>query len=224
MPLDPRFPEFWAQEGRHLWDSVAELAMQALAAGGVGGELLLPEGIRQLISWDVFNQSALDYLRQYRLSTVAGINQTTASQAIAAIEDWVKEGAALPVLEARFVPIFGDARASNIATTEVTRLFYEGNMMSWEASGVVSARKWNTAMDDLRCPGCKALQGQVAPMGQPFYIPDDAIARDPELRKWVQYFGQIFQGAPAHSRCRCYAQPVVTQRALERELERMLPI
>ena len=131
---DPRSPLFWEAERDHLWNSVAELAMHSLAAGTAGGEMLLPQAVRQLIAWDVVNQAAIDYLNWYRLNTVTGISDTTAKAAIKTIGSWMEAGEPLPLLEARMASVITDGRARGIAVTEVTRIYAEGNQMAWQSS------------------------------------------------------------------------------------------
>ena len=212
MP-DPRTSAFWDAERDALWNAVAELSMRSLAAGTLSGEMLLPEAIRPLIAWDVLNPAALDYLHWYRLNTISGISDTTATRAIATIDKWMQAGEPMPVLSARLEPIFGASRAGAIGVTEVTRLYAEGNQMAWQASGVVAGNKWMTAMDERVCPYCGPLHGMVAPLRTYFNETQTVgLAQVP--------WGGV--APPRHVRCRCWLQPVVTEESLERELKRVL--
>ena len=219
MP-DPRTTPFWNAERDALWNSVAELAMRSLAAGTTGGELLLPEPVRQLVAWDVLNQAAVDYLHWYRLNTVTGISDTTAKRAIAAIDKWMEAGEPLPVLTARLESVFGAPRAKMIGTTEVTRLYARGNQMAWQASGVVAGNRWRTANDERVCPYCGPLEGLVTGLENYFGVPEDRLT--PELRD-MSWGGMIEVTAPPmHPNCRCWLTPVVTQESLQQELRRQL--
>lgn len=220
MP-DPRSDIFWSAEHRYLWEALSGLVTRSLAAGTAGGEALLPAPIKPLISWSVVNRAALDYLQWYNFGVLAGVNETTAKAAISLIDEWIQAGDPLSVLQESMATVITDGRAASIATTEVTRIYAEGNKLAWQSTGVVEGRRWNTAMDDLRCPGCAALQGEVAGLNQPWIIDNSKIAASAELQQWVAYFGEVHE-IPAHTNCRCWPSPVVTQRALERELERQL--
>lgn len=221
MPIPlPNDPRFWSDEGRNLWHAVAELAMRGLGYGMAGGAMLMPENLRDLVSWDVLNQAAVDYLHQYRLATVDGITETTAKQAIAQFDAWMQAGEPLDLLQARVAPIFGPERAGRIATTEVTRLYARGNQLAWNASGVVAGNSWRTARDERVCPVCGALHGLVAPVGGAFEIPPDRMT--PEMARLLMTTGQFISAPPAHVNCRCWLQPVVTEASLREQIQRTL--
>ena len=92
-------------------------------------------------------------------------------------------------LEVGMWEFYSEERARQLAVTEVTRAFAEGNMAAWRAAGVIEKRRWNTNNDELVCPVCGPLAGQVRGL-------DDE-------------FGDGIPLPPAHPRCRCWITPVV---------------
>ena len=185
--------EFWNEEERNLWRDIIEIVVLTLLAGGESGINTLPPEARLLISWDVFNTAAIEYLNLYRLNTIFGISETTRKQVMRAIEAWIREGAALPALEARLIPIFGEQRVSTIATTEVTRIYSQGNQMMWASSGVVGEKRWMTARDELVCPICAPLDNTIVALEGNWFIP---IPGAGGLGEW-----EPKAGPPAHVNC-----------------------
>jgi SPP1 gp7 family putative phage head morphogenesis protein len=199
-----RGDEFWDDEDERLNNILSPFVLRILLAGAQEGEEKLPPNMRALVSWDAFNEKAIQWLSKYQLTWVDGLNKTTRKQAVAAIDEWIRNGEKLPALEARLTPIFGPERAGRIATTEVTRIYAEGNNEAWKATGLVQGRRWNTGEDELVCPICGGLNWQVAPFGYPFI--------HPETR-------ETYENPPAHPLCRCFCTPVLES---DDDFEKML--
>ena len=85
--------------------------------------------------------------------------------------------------------LFSRTRAGMIAVTEVTRAYAAGNVAAWQASRVVQGKEWMTATDEVVCPICGPLRGQIARLNEPF--------------------GGRIMNPPAHVNCRCWVVPVV---------------
>ena len=228
--------EFWNKEKRMLWEVMAPFFIALIHSGGEAGAGLLPESLKVLINWDVFNQEAINYLSEYRLSWVNGISETTRTQSVNAIAEWIESGEAKPVLDARLAQILGPARASSIATTEVTRIYARGNQLAWKATGFVTEQKWQTAQDELVCPLCGPMHNKVVSIDDVFTfspadiadsqqmkdLEPDADARMRKSTSLIRSSGASTLGPPAHPRCRCWLLPVVTMAGLEKELEKIL--
>lgn len=204
MSTDPRQYQFWADELGEMWDRLYPVALRILFAGAQGGAQALPPGMDALVDWDVFNQSAIDYLNRWGLSTLLDVNKTTQTQTIKAIDEWLKSGRSMRVLIARLEPIFGAARAERIAVTEVTRMFAEGNILAWKSTGYITEKRWRTAMDERVCPICGPLENRVVSIEGAW---DVNIPRR-EIREYLF-------SPPAHVNCRCWLQPVVSEAALK---------
>lgn len=205
--LDPRLSAFWDDEERALWDTLAPTVLRIHLAGATGGAALLPEGIANLISWDVYNQHAIDWLNNYRITTIDGINATTYKNVTKAIGDWIKGGEHLDTLTARLEPVFGQPRATRIAVTECTRVFAEGNRAAFKASGVIGGTRWNTANDELVCPICGPLNGIEVGLDEGF-TPDGP--------------GDGPLAPPLHPACRCFLTPILDMEAVSKGFEDIL--
>ena len=222
MNLPPS--DFWNDEAAHYWDEIAPISARVLSAGGQAGADALPAVARILLNWDVYNAAAVEYLHKYKLSWVSKINNTTRTRAITEIDEWIRAGEALPVLEARLTPIFGANRAGQIAVTEVTRLYSEGNQMAWKATGFVSGKSWRTANDEKVCPMCGPLHMQIVDIDDVYIQTPADIANSPQMQALYQdaydkalekaasllrNAGTYVGGPPRHINCRCWLQPVV---------------
>lgn len=208
----PLQPAFWDAEAQYAWAEFAPLLLRILFNGAQSGAGLLPSGMDVLVDWDVFNQNAINWINEWGSRILNDIVGTTQTQTIKALSDWIRGGEPLDVLEARLGPIVGEARAQMIATTEVTRLYAEGNLMAWKATGLVSAKSWRTAKDDKVCRICGPLDGKVVSL-------DGGWTMDEEGRV-VEGLG--ITAPPAHARCRCWLQPVVTEEGFREALRKTL--
>ena len=208
MALEYNQPYFWEREAEELFNELAPLALEIYFQGGAGGEALLPPGAQVLIDWDVYNRDAVNWLNTWKRTIFAEFEETTRNNVTDAINEWVLSGESMPVLEAKLSAFFGAQRAEMIATTEVTRMYAEGNIAAWKASNVVGGNRWMTAQDELVCLICKPLANMVA---------------DLDSNGFTTEFGDIgLNGPPAHPRCRCWLQPVVDDKLFEEEIDRIL--
>lgn len=188
--------------------------MQALLAGAATAVREVPPAIAPLISFDSFNESALQFLNNYRFEVINGINATTAKQVQGSIDLWIRSGEPLSVLIDRLKQLpFSSTRAEAIAITEVTRVFAEGNIRLWQSTGLVTEKRWQTAMDERVCPICAPLHNQVVSIETSFAISGEALLNE-ATRAATKSTGTVFRAPPAHTRCRCWLQPVVSEAAL----------
>lgn len=231
--------DFWRNEQAELWQSMEGLTMAALLKGMDTAVTQLPLPLQGLVDWDFTNRAAIRFLEQYRLSTVAGISETTRLQTIEAIRQWMQSGDPLPSLVNRLTPIYGAKRAEAIAVTEVTRVFAEGNMILWEGTRVVSGKRWMTARDERVCPYCQPLDGQVVELRSDFKLSPQTMAMGDAMRglmgdrwnpeaalmranKMLGSVGTTAQSPPFHVRCRCWLQPFVSEELLRGQIGDML--
>lgn len=232
---NPLTLEFWTKEEALLWESLEGLVMLALLQGMDTAATLLPPALQPLINWDFTNQSALQFLQQYRVSTIGGISDTTRDQTVRAIQNWMSNGDPLPSLVNQLTPIYGNTRAQQIAITEVTRVFAQGNMMLWESTGVVSGKRWRTARDERVCPFCAPLDGQVVELNSEFTLSPQQMAASDAMRQLLgdrfspeaalQRAGRMLNNVgtraiapPYHVRCRCWLQPFVSEELLRQSI------
>lgn len=235
-PLDL---EFWRNEESELWRSLEGLTMIALLQGMETAVNQLPPPLQALVDWDFTNRAAIQFLERFRLSTVTGITETTRQQTVEAIRQWMQSGDELPSLITKLTPIFGAKRAEMIAVTEVTRVFAEGNMILWEGTRVVSGKRWQTANDEMVCPFCQPLHGQIVELRQDFRLSPETMAQSDAMRalmgaRWnpeaallranrmLSGVGTSAPAPPYHPRCRCWLQPFVSEELLRGQIGDML--
>ncbi len=139
---------FWRKQALKLWDEIDELALAAVFAGAAGGELLLPAAVKGFVNMESFNMAAMQYLRRYQLTNVEMIAENTRRRIVPLLDQWLRSGEPLSVLETQLGAFLNNKRAAQIATTEVTRLFADGNLMLWKSMGVVTSKVWRTANDE----------------------------------------------------------------------------
>lgn len=136
------------------------------------------------VDWDLINQAAADWARQYAAELVEGIEEATRSAVGKAIEDFYEQGWTMEELRLRLERWYGPKRAERIAVTEVTRAAVEGEraiVRELEKSGLKFVERWATSEDELVCPLCGPLDGTV------------------EGENW-----QAQDGPPLHPGCRCW--------------------
>lgn len=184
-------PEFWEGEAAEMLEALSPF-----------GERVYLEAARRLISelptlggmdWMQPNELAANWSRSYTFDLVRGLNDTT--RETTAIE-LIRLQTEIPAfferpmtrgdLETRLAEngLFGPARASKIAVTEVTRAATEGERgvaKEIAKSGIIMTERWVTNNDDLVCDECYPLDGHVLGDG------------------WVES-----DGPPKHVNCRCW--------------------
>jgi len=171
-------PEVWAAiEKRYTGALLPELQGVYMAA--------LEETAAQVgvgFAWDIANERAISWARQYSYELVRGINGTSQQWLTSAITDFYNANLSYDELIKRVATVFGPARAESIAVTEVTRAASAGAMefqRELNEMGMTTVEVWQTARDDVTCPICAPLQSKKRGDG------------------WDS-------PPPAHPRCRCF--------------------
>jgi hypothetical protein len=202
--------------------------MRVLIAGGTSGVESLPTSVSALVDWNVFNEHAVNWMGLYlgdisrpapfgdeiSWNWARNLNETTRRNVEGEIDRWIREGEPLPVLEKRLarLPAFSDARARMVAVTEVTRVYASGNLMAWDASGVVGAKRWRTARDELVCPICGPMHMTIVEFDQEWTFTPEMREADPGLDKALNSIkANGFIAPPAHVHCRCWLSPVIIE-------------
>ncbi len=199
MP-NPFNDQYWDEAADDMYEELLPLFLAALAAGMDGGIDTLPPNIQPLVNPTRFNEAALRYSQEYRYTYIKGITDTTRRQVQEMMGEWIRSGQSLDVLESKLAVVFGEARAANIAATEVTRAFAQGNMASWESTGFVRSAVWMTSQDERVCPICSSHDGEHVGIG-------DIDASPPNS---------------SHPGCRCWLQPEVDLELVNEQLDEIL--
>jgi hypothetical protein len=209
-------PRIWDDFSKDAYGATARVILEIFLAGGASGMKLLPSRLAVMQDWGVFSQAAQEYLKLYRLNTVPNITETTRNRAITIINDWIESGERLDMLVTRLEPWLGTNRAGRIAVTEVTRTYAAGNIAAWQSTGLVGGKRWATANDELVCPICGPLDGQLVDIDGNFQLEPNKETGG-LLEDDFIYFAP-----PAHPNCRCWLQPFVSEDLLRERLRREL--
>jgi SPP1 gp7 family putative phage head morphogenesis protein len=146
--------------------------------------------IGMAFDWTLAHTHAGQWASRYSYDLIGGMNQTTRTQLQTAINEWFTNPDSLGMLRRQLEPTFGARRAQLVAQTETTRAAAEGSIAGYEQSGVVAEMEWQTVLDEKRCPICRDLHGERAPLRGTF--PGG-------------------YSAPAHPGCRCFVRPVIQE-------------
>lgn len=171
-----------------FWDEEAKELVKALTPFG---KLVFLDAARQLVQnaavtvdWDVINENAVNWSRDYTYDLVRGINDTTRTGVQNAIADFFEQGMTIGDLEAQLEPLFGPVRAEIIAVTEVTRAASEGEQTIAQevqrTAGIDMIPIWQTNDDELVCELCGPKHGE--PITDGMFPPEH-----PRCRCWVNY-------------------------------------
>lgn len=120
------------------------------------------------INMELVNDQILDFTKTYINSWWSGLEDTTRSGLRKALTTWQETGLGtrgLPDLVDSLQPLFGESRAQMIATTEVTRLFTEGNTIANRDAGIPK-EKYVTVLDSLVDEECAQYDGDIYDVGQ----------------------------------------------------------
>jgi len=179
-------------------------------------------------AWGLIHKDALSFARDYAYDLVRGINDVTTQSFREGMSDWIEKGGGLTGLtdylygrlQGLDIPTgwspkkiewaTSRERARNIAQTESTRAFTEGNVQRWQQLGVKDI-KWRTQNDRVVCPACKSLNSTVVAHTQGFW---DKLA--PAFR--LNYTAEQAKRPPLHPGCRCFPSPVTASRNKPLEL------
>lgn len=191
--------DFWMEQGQALYQAMLPGVGEAATAGVEMAALQLYQQTGITVDWAMVHADSLRWARQHTAELVGtamerehpSILRVSRENVKEAVTNWIEAGEPLGGLVDTLEPTFGKVRADMIATTEVTRARYEGNLMAWKEAGIPE-HEWDTARDQYVCPICEPMQGVRAPIGSPFPHPD----------------GINYYTPPAHPRCRCDALPV----------------
>jgi len=116
-------------------------------------------------------------------------------------------GESIEELMARIEPIFAGPRATYraemIARTESARASVQGELRSWQESGVVRATIWRAPPD--ACPYCEAMDGRRVGLGE-LYFDVGAAHEVPDVGTMRITYEPI-SGPPLHPNCRCSLEP-----------------
>lgn len=169
------------------WERALVIALTEASQGGVK---LFSQLVTIGINYTAVNTQAAEWARQYVGELVQGIEETSRKGIREAISAFV-ETPGMTIGDVINRLPFTPARAQNIAVTEITRAYAEGNQraaeqLKREYPDVRVIKTWYTNNDDRVCPICAPL----------------------DLREveYNQAFERGITNPPAHPQCRCWTQ------------------
>jgi SPP1 gp7 family putative phage head morphogenesis protein len=188
--------EFWEEEDQTL---LAILGPQ-LNRMAYSGASIAAEKAGIAFDTSMANKAAADWADEYTDTLLQQLGTTTQDGIGPIVEDWINtDGATMGDLFQSLMDtgLMGADRASLIATTETTRAFAQGEIKQYSAMGITRMR-WQTNNDEVVCPICADLNGQIATIGESF---GDNEQGDP-----------IYAPPDAHPGDRCWITPVVGEK------------
>ena len=117
------------------------------------------------VDMDLVNQQALEFSRRYATTWIDALEESTRNQMRGAITAWQETGLGtqgFPDLVKALETSFSPVRAKRIATTEITRIFDEGNRIAHNQAGI-TIQEWQTARDALVDDVCRELDDERFP-------------------------------------------------------------
>jgi hypothetical protein len=200
--------EYWG-----LWANAYYETLNDLVEAGV--DIGVDQAVRQLevtfsfgMDANALNPRVTNVAEKQTMKLVTGLTKTDKKNLQMQLGAWTQAHEDFPSLVGRVDKIIKNpVRAKMIATTEATRAYARGNIVTWLESDVVNGKQWKTAQDESVCPICRGLHNQVSPL---------SVSGGPWGSKWrhpsadsAQNFGQYVENPPAHPNCRCVMAPWV---------------
>lgn len=168
---------------------VADL-IRLIATAGVGGVNLFQQQVAVGLDYNLINDQALQFARDYTYDLITGIDATTRDLISNAISRFIETpGMTIGDITRELESIFSLNRAQLIAVTETTNAYAMGQQIAGEAllaqfPDVRVVKKWYTNNDDRVCPICGQLDGEEVDI--------------------TDNFSHGGANPPAHPNCRCW--------------------
>jgi SPP1 gp7 family putative phage head morphogenesis protein len=191
-------PEEWADLFERRVEPIREKAFLATAnesfAGlGIDAEFVLTDQMREV-------------LKEQGAQLIKHANQTTKKLIAGQLAEATAEGEGVDQIAKRIRQVFTTRRhhARTIARTEVLKSSQTAQIESFEQSGVVEKKQWNTSMDAAVRDEHVSVEGQTVGLREPFTLGNGEQADAP---------GIGMGGAPLTPgnsiNCRCFTTPVL---------------
>ena len=175
------------RQGRTVRDVLERMLLES-ADLGVSMAIAQAEAIGFGFDWTLANLHARDWAAQHAGRLIGQISDTTRRMVQQATARWIENGEPLARLVQDLEGTFGRPRARLIASTEVTNVVTEGNLLAWREAGFGETEPnpkpalhpgcrcwivvrinddgsadyiWMTAHDERVCPQCGPLHGRV---------------------------------------------------------------
>ena len=197
--IDELFESF--EFGRVFDQLVTPITLEAYTQ--TGQATLAALEVRPTLSFD---ETATKAVREQGAELVKFTNATTRKRLRSAIAKGIEAGEGEEDLAKRVRRVFNQAsksRARTIARTEVGWATTTGQLHGFRDSGIVTLKRWNTALDgDVR--DSHEIDGQTVRVDEPFTLGDGELADGPRVAT-----GGGRLSAHNSINCRCFTTPVI---------------
>lgn len=183
MPFDQ---EFWQEHYSAILQTLIEIWTQAAWSGMMAViETMDQAGMPAVDPAEVW-AVILAWISEHVGEEALGIWTTTMAAVEEAFALW--DGEDEEALAALLDPIFNEYRAETIGLTEAILAITIGNLLAWNAYGIIEEVIWVTAEDERVCPICRPLHDTIISLTEAIY-------------------GGV--RPPAHPRCRCWLEAIL---------------
>lgn len=179
---------FWLKQRQTFYRKLSDQHKQILQAGVQQASQL---GVA--VDIDGMNETVNAFTGIYEDRWWSELSGTMRQDLRTALQKNIETGN-LAQMKRDLAPTFGQKRADLVARTETTRLYSEGNRLSYKADGVQQV-EWRTVGDGRVDPVCADLDGEKMPVEGATMYP------------------------PAHPGCRCWIAPVIDEKPALAQVE-----
>lgn len=188
---------FWSELGAGLTADIKPKLQQVFQDSAEAVASSFDVAVSGAVDWTLVNQAAASWAKQYVYDLIGGLTDTTRLGVQDAISSFFSDQLTIQDVRDLLAADFGPVRASNIATTEITRASNRGEwatVQSIEDNSIIEmVAAWDTSEDEHVCDICDGLDGRPEDgrdeNGEPYWIHPDT--------------GERYGVDPAHPRCRC---------------------
>ena len=129
-----------------------------------------------VVDMNAVNPAILQYTRRFVNDWGQYLESSIRGDISEAIATWQESGLGKrgfpDLVKALDEVVFSKTRAQNIATTEITRIFDQGNRLVEKAAGI-EEQEWQTVREGNVCKVCEELDGKTFAIDSPPYPVDD---------------------------------------------------
>jgi SPP1 gp7 family putative phage head morphogenesis protein len=154
---------------------------------------------------DMTSPKIEEFLSAHLQKSAVSINETTISRLERVISQGIQQGEGYDDIAKRIGDVFtsaSDARSMAIARTEVIKANNMASVEAYRQSGVVSGKRWLTAMDERTCEECEEMDGTIVDLDENYFDKGDKFGNQ-------EIDFEDIEEPPLHTSCRCTTTPVM---------------
>lgn len=194
---------------RKKWEAAIEAEIVPFTRGIMVQSII--EALEKISPESVYNASSPEVLKalEDRRGSIKSIASATEGEVRELLSEGIGNGESRSQLIKRVRDNF-DARfkADRVVRTESIWAHNEGTMQAWKQSGVVSAKKWDTVIDDRNCPYCAAMDGKIVDIDGNFHEKGSEMEVNGSK---LRFNYEDVKHPPLHPNCRCQIIPILIE-------------